>query len=205
MLQNQKLDYSRLIISFSAILAFILLFLELLILTPRPWPYTDGGGWERISLYQSIFWTQYIAHCQFFKPTVFGLLIWKYWGLGLAVFLSQFNYFSKKKPASNFKIPINVGYAFSLALIPQVALYFLYAFRFQKLYYHGLLNPLFTPHYLVISSLGLIIFPLITFLAAFGSLRSKDISYFFGLFVWVLFDIFISLILLNFLLWGCGG
>ena len=193
--------YSSWLISCSVILTFLLLFFELLFFTPRPWPYVDGGDGGHIILYQSIFWIQSIDHCQVFQPTFLGLLIWKYWGLGLAVILCNISFFTKKLPPTLFKIEKTVLLGFFFALVPQVGLYFLYALKDQKLYSTGLVNTLFTPIPFIFSSPGLLIFPLITFLLAFWSLRSKDAVYLYGLFFWVVTEFMISFSLLGFL-WG---
>jgi hypothetical protein len=207
MMSNRDYLNSGVVISLTAGLLFFIVFLDLLMLTPRPWPYVDGGRWESITLYQSFFWIQYIEHCQYLQPTFFGILIWKYWGILLALGLSQLVIRSQDdngiKTQTIFGIKNVPSKGWIVVLFANLALYLLFAIRFRKSFSGGLVNPLFNPLLFLISAFTLILFPLITFLLALKGIRSESPLPVFGLFGWITFESLISTFLLNFLLWGC--
>ena len=74
----------------------IVVILDITYFPVQPWPYVDGGGMEYILLYRSLFWVQYIAHCQFLLPSFLGLLVWKYWIIPFTIGLTL-TFFDKSR------------------------------------------------------------------------------------------------------------
>jgi hypothetical protein len=115
---------------------FFLLFLDILLFPTQPWPYTDGGGFEYILLHKSLFWEQFVHHCQFLLPSFLGLLIWSYWFILLMIGLRLILNFAQEFQLENSRlyqiIDKTIPYSSIGVFVLNSLLYFVYALRIQK-------------------------------------------------------------------------
>lgn len=143
---------------------FFLLFLDILFFPTQPWPYTDGGGFDYILLHKSLFWEQFIHHCQFLWPSLLGLLIWSCWFIPFIIGSSLILNYAHEFQLENNKvyqiIDKTIPYSSIGVFVLNSLLYFVYALRFQKSF-----NYTSEPYFVLIESFRLIFFlPIIAIL-----------------------------------------
>lgn len=187
---------------------FLIFFLDILLFPFQPWPYVDGGGWEYILLHKSLFWEQYLQHCQFLDPTFLGLLIWKYWiipfTIGLSLILNAANELQLENSEFYKIIDKTIPYSSVGVFFLNSLLYFVYALRFEKTFssespYFVLLDPF----RLVILLPVMTILPMIVNYLLYKGLNSSRRIYLIIVVFLVAFDLFITLFTFAIALWGC--
>ncbi|MFX0066024.1 MAG: hypothetical protein ACFFC7_27980 [Candidatus Hermodarchaeota archaeon] len=190
-----------LILTSIALLAYLLFLLDILFLELRPWPYADGGGWERIILYQSLFWVQYIQHCHFLQPTFLGLIIWKYYvvvlGAGLGLVILKSDKISSYFDRIQFSKQNLIWGGIFIQLLMNSALYFLYASKYKRLSW-SLMFPFTLPVYFIFP---VILFSLSYWFTYSRGKNSSDLTLLFLIGILIIEFIFSSFS--NALLWGC--
>ena len=177
-----------------SLLLFLVVLLELLLFTPRPWPYADGAGWEKIILYESLFWRQYIEHCHYIEPTVLSLFIWRYWVIPLGINLGNLTIAYKETPE---KMPLPQLERFvkgggKFVFLGLSLMYIAYSLKN---------NFLLTPHGFVIIMPLLVLVPVITYQLIYRGVKKRADIYILWVGLWALVD-FLSIFFVIMILFG---
>ena len=188
-------------ISFLAFLPFLLMFLDLLLFIPRSWPYASGASHEYFLLYSSLFWTKYIAHCHFVKPTFLSEVILRYWVIPFCVGLHCIVLAFPNKDALDSNPSHRFGflakassYGRPFIVLSHLCVYFAFGSHI----------------WIITSSLGLVLFmpilvlfPLFTFILTNRCLVKKTLQSVLILCFWLIIDFICYIFIFLFLLSGC--
>ncbi|MFX1512883.1 MAG: hypothetical protein ACFFCQ_09880, partial [Promethearchaeota archaeon] len=107
---KEIIGWTGLVLAIASLLAYLLLFFDLLLFNLGPWPSITGEEVERrIIIKQSYLWIQYTYNSdQMLIPTLLGWIIWKFGGLiiGIGVGLFLRSSHELTGPNNNNKNPL---------------------------------------------------------------------------------------------------